>query len=162
VSVRFSRIAVADDGKTRPDNILTHLVEVLKQVDYPTLNLGLVQAGRRGVGSDGLRDEAGSELRNASRDGRAADLEGSRSLDGTGGGSPQGADNGGAEHIEVEDRERDGYGSRKRVKNGVCVEGKRGSKTMGGRGRRGRRREVDAPTQNPARQPIRPRQKGMT
>lgn len=81
--------------------ILTHLVEVLQQVDYPALNLALVQTGGRGVSADRLRDEAGSELRDTSSDGRAADLEGSRGLDGdTGGGGSQGADNGGAEHYE--------------------------------------------------------------
>lgn len=75
---------------------LTDLVEVLQQVDYPTLDLILGQTTGGRVAADGLRDKAGSET---SSNGGAADLEGSRGLDGgTGGGGPQGADNGGAEH----------------------------------------------------------------
>jgi hypothetical protein len=80
------------------NNILTHLVEVLQQVDYPALNLILGQTSGGRVEADALGDKAGSEL---SSNGGAADLEGSRGLDkGTGGGGPQGADNGGAEHGE--------------------------------------------------------------
>lgn len=106
--------------------ILTHLVEVLQQVDYPALNLALVQAGGSGVSADGLRDKAGSELGDTSSDGRAADLEGSRSLNGdTGGGSPQRTDNGGAEHYEI-GKQREASLARKEM---VMVDG-------GGGGRR--------------------------
>lgn len=80
----------------RGQNIMTHLVEVLEQVDYPTLNLGLVQAGGSGVEASTLSDEAGSELR--AHDGGAADLEGSRGPDDTGGRGSQGADDGRTEH----------------------------------------------------------------
>lgn len=82
-------------------NILTYFVEVLEQVDYAALNLGLVQASGGRVAADTLGDKAGSELRSAQSDGGAADVEGSRGLDsGTGDGGPQGADNGGTEHVE--------------------------------------------------------------
>lgn len=94
-------------------NALTHLVEVLQQVDYPALNLVLGQTGRRGVESDRLRDEARGELRHTSSNGRGADLEGSRGLhSGTGGGGPQGAGNGGAEHDESIDQERNSFRSK--------------------------------------------------
>lgn len=99
------RVLMHNDGrlkaKLQQSHILTHLVEVFQQVDYPALDLVLGQTGRRGVESDRLRDETGSELRHTSSDGGAADLEGSRGLDSdTGGGGPQGAHNGGAEHGE--------------------------------------------------------------
>lgn len=80
----------------------THLVKVLQEVDYPTLDLVLVQTGGRRVETDRLRREDGSELSRAGS-GRAADVEGSRRAGGigsTGDGSPQRADNGGAEHDE--------------------------------------------------------------
>ena len=74
----------------------TYLVEVLQQVDYPALNLVLGQTSRGRVETDALRDHARGHL---DSNGRAADLDGSRGLDsGTGGGGPQGANNGGAEH----------------------------------------------------------------
>lgn len=73
---------------------MTHLVEVLKEVDNATLSLVLGETGRGRVETGTLE---GSELRNGSNGG-AADVEGSRGLDDTGGGGPEGADNGGAEH----------------------------------------------------------------
>ena len=73
---------------------MTHLVEVLEQVDNAALGLVLGKTGRGGVETSTLE---GSELRNGSNGG-AADVEGSRGLDDTGGGSPEGANNGGAEH----------------------------------------------------------------
>lgn len=76
---------------------MTHLVEVLEQVDYPALDLGLVQAGGSGVETSTLDGEDGGELR-AHSNGGAADVEGSRGLDDTGGRGPQGADDGGTEH----------------------------------------------------------------
>lgn len=106
----------ADSGVYRR-NMLTHLVEVLEEIDYPALDLVLRQTGRRGVKSDGLRDEAGSELRHAGGDGGAANMEGSRGLNSsTGDGGPQGADNGGAEHIELIDREREGCRPKQRAR----------------------------------------------
>jgi hypothetical protein len=83
-----------DDENPRQNN-MTHLVEVLEQVDYPALGLVLGETGRGRVETSTLEDGR-SELRNS--DGRAADLEGSRGLDGTGGGGSERADNGGAEH----------------------------------------------------------------
>lgn len=80
---------------------MTHLVEVLEQVDYAALGLSLAETGRGGVEADTL-SEAGSELRNLDSNGGAADVEGSGSLDDTGGGRPQGADNGGAEHDGID------------------------------------------------------------
>lgn len=78
---------------------LTHLVEILQQVDYPSLNFILGQTGGCRVRANSLGNKARSELRCADSNGGAADLEGSRSLNGgTGGGGPEGADNGGAEH----------------------------------------------------------------
>lgn len=85
-------------SRVHKNNILTHLVEVLKQVDYPALDLILGQTGGSRVEADALGDKAGSEL---SSNGGAANLEGGRGLDsGTGDGGPQRADNGGAEHGE--------------------------------------------------------------
>lgn len=76
-------------GKT-----ITHLVEVLKQVDNAALGLALRQTSRGRVKTSTLER---SELRNGS-DGGAADVEGSRGPDNTGSGSSEGANNGGAEH----------------------------------------------------------------
>lgn len=83
-----------DDENLRQNN-MTHLVEVLEQVDYPALGLALGETSRGGVETSTLEDGR-SELRNS--DGGAANLEGSRGLDGTGGGGPERANNGGAEH----------------------------------------------------------------
>lgn len=76
-------------GKT-----ITHLVEVLKQVNNAALGLGLGETSRSRVETSTLER---SELRNGS-DGGAADVEGSRGPDDTGGGSSERANNGGAEH----------------------------------------------------------------
>lgn len=76
------------------ENNMTHLVEVLEEVDNATLSLVLGEAGRGRVETSTLE---GSELGNGSNGG-AADVEGSRGLDDTRGGGPEGADNGGAEH----------------------------------------------------------------
>jgi hypothetical protein len=54
---------------------MTHLVEVLEQVDYPTLGLSLAQTSRGGIEADTL-SEAGSELRDLGSNGGAADVEG--------------------------------------------------------------------------------------
>lgn len=80
---------------------MTHLVEVLEQVDYPALGLSLAQTSRGRVEADTL-SKAGSELRDLGSNGGAADVEGSRGLDDTGGGSLQGTNNGGAEHDEID------------------------------------------------------------
>lgn len=80
---------------------MTHLVEVLEQVDYPALGLSLAQTSGGRVEADTL-SEAGSELRDLGSNGGAADVEGSRGLDDTGGGSLQGTNNGGAEHDEID------------------------------------------------------------
>lgn len=61
---------------------LTHLVEVLQEVDYPALNLVLAQAGRGGVETNSLEGKSRSELSRASHR-RAANLESSLGLDGT-------------------------------------------------------------------------------
>lgn len=79
----------------------THLVKVLQKVDYPTLDLVLVETGGSGVESDTLVGKARGELSRTS-DRRATDLEGSRSLDGTRDRGPEGADDGGAEHVDRE------------------------------------------------------------
>jgi hypothetical protein len=99
--------------RVHKNNILTHLVKVLQQVDYPALDLILGQASGGRVEADALRDKARSEL---SSNGGAADLEGGRGLDGgTGDGGPQGADNGGAEHGEsVVSNEHEGFESRRK------------------------------------------------
>jgi hypothetical protein len=81
----------------------TYLVKVLQQVDYPAFNLLLVQTGRSGVGANGLEGETRSELSRTS-DGRAANLEGSGSPDGTRHGGPERTDNGGTEHCDRERR----------------------------------------------------------
>ena len=83
----------------------THLVKVLQKVDYPTLNLLLVETGGSGVESDTLVGKARGELSRAS-DSRATDLEGSRGLDGTRGGGPEGADDSGAEHDGSDTKEK--------------------------------------------------------
>lgn len=79
----------------------THLVEVLQEVHYATLNLLLLKTGSGGIETNRLAGESGSDLRGADN-GRAADLEGSRGLDDTRhGGGPQRPDNSGAEHNEL-------------------------------------------------------------
>lgn len=92
---------IADRSRDSPGNNMTHLVEVLEQVDYPALSLRLAETGRGRVEADTL-SEAGSELRKLGSNGGAADVEGSRGLDDTGGGSLQGTNNGGAEHDEID------------------------------------------------------------
>lgn len=78
-----------------PESAKTNLVKVLQEVDYPALNLLLVQASGGGVKTDTLVGKARGELSNGS----AADLEGCRCPDGTRhGSSSQRADDGGTEH----------------------------------------------------------------
>ena len=77
--------------------ISTHLVKVLQEVDYPALNLVLVQTSRSRVETNTLVSKPGCEL---SRTGNGS-AEGSRCPDDTGhGGSSQRADDGGTEHDE--------------------------------------------------------------
>lgn len=73
------------------------LVKVLQEVDYPALNLLLVQTGGGRVEADTLVSKARGELSRTSNR-RATDLEGSRSPDSTGNGSSQRADDSGTEH----------------------------------------------------------------
>lgn len=93
--------SIADRWRDFRGNNMTHLVEVLEQIDYPALGLALAKTGRGGVETDTL-SEARSELRDLGSNGGAADVEGSRGPDDTGGGSLQGTNNGGAEHDEVD------------------------------------------------------------
>lgn len=117
----------------------THLVEVLQEVDYATLNFLLLKTGSGGIETRRLEGEGGSDLRRTGN-GRAADLEGGRGPDGTGHGSSQRADNGGTEHFEwrseIYRRESLVRQQKKmRVKRGGGVdEGKRGSQQTAGRG----------------------------
>lgn len=100
IQLAFCFSSIADRWRDFRGN-MTHLVEVLEQVDYPTLGLALAKTGRGRVEADTL-SEAGSELGDLGSNGGAADVEGSRSPDDTGGGSLQGTNNGGAEHDEVD------------------------------------------------------------
>lgn len=84
-------------AELRNESNATHLVEALKQVDYPTLDLLLVQTGRGGIETDTLVGEARSELSRTSNR-RATDLEGNRSANSTGNRGSQRADNSGTEH----------------------------------------------------------------
>ena len=83
---------------------VTNLVKVLQEVDYPALNLLLVQASGGRVETDTLVGEARSELSRASN-GKATDLERCRGSDGTRHRSSQRADDGGTEHgAELEEK----------------------------------------------------------
>lgn len=135
--------------RVHKNNILTHLVKVLQQVDYPALDLILGQTSGGRVEADALGDKARSEL---SSNGGAADLEGGRGLDGgTGDGGPQGADNGGAEHGESGvSNEHEGFESRR--KRSRRDGGEKRERWMKGDGREERKKMVgsDAAAQNPA------------
>lgn len=75
----------------------TNLVEVLQEVDYPALHLALLETGGSGIEPDSLEGGGRGELR-GTRNGRAAELEGSRGPGDTRHGGSQGANDGGAEH----------------------------------------------------------------
>lgn len=101
---------------------VTNLVKVLQEVDYPALNLLLVQASGGRVKTDTLVGKARSELSRASN-GRATDLERCRGSDGTRHGSSQRADDGGTEHgAELEgkrDAEEENKKSTSDIEEGV-------------------------------------------